>query len=182
MRVAEPNYQAEMQLPQEATCDDCRHAKRCFGFGFSKPGNKSCDFWPSRFARRADDVEKREPMSLIADRFYICSQCAAKRGAEWPAGHRGSAHEAKCPFCSQTRMLTSVTDWRWPVHGESEDHMKPSRIETVKQSPLNPKQWCCQLDCGHDQWITAKRRPTRHTLLCDRCVRMENERRRSLLE
>jgi hypothetical protein len=26
--------------------------------------------------------------------------------------------------------------------------MYPSRIESVKQSPLNPKQWCCQLDCG----------------------------------
>ena len=44
-----------------------------------------------------------------------------------------------------------------------------SRIESVKQSPLNPHRWCCQLDCGHDQWVTARRRPTRRTLVCSRC-------------
>ena len=46
---AEPDYGAEMRLPDGQTCDDCRHSKRCFGFGFSEPGRTSCDFWPSRF-------------------------------------------------------------------------------------------------------------------------------------
>ena len=46
----------------------------------------------------------------------------------------------------------------------------PATVLSVKQSPLNPKQWCCNLDCGHDQWITAKQRPTRKTLKCDRCA------------
>jgi hypothetical protein len=47
----------------------------------------------------------------------------------------------------------------WPV----------MQIVSIKQSPLNGSQWCCQLDCGHDQWVTAKRRPTRKTLKCSQC-------------
>lgn len=46
---SEPNYEAEMRLPPDKTCDDCAHARRCFAFGFSKPGRTNCDFWPSRF-------------------------------------------------------------------------------------------------------------------------------------
>lgn len=44
-----------------------------------------------------------------------------------------------------------------------------SKVIHVKQSPLNPQRWCCDLDCGHDQWVTAKKRPTRKTLACDKC-------------
>lgn len=47
--ICEPDYDAEMKLPEGKRCDDCAHAKRCFGFGFSTPGRTSCDFWPSRF-------------------------------------------------------------------------------------------------------------------------------------
>ena len=46
----------------------------------------------------------------------------------------------------------------------------PSRIESVKQSPLNPSRWCLQLDCGHDTWTTAKRRPTRQSIVCPHCI------------
>jgi len=48
----EPNYGAEMKLPDGKTCDDCQHSKRCFGFGFSKPGRTSCDFYPNVFKER----------------------------------------------------------------------------------------------------------------------------------
>jgi hypothetical protein len=51
-----------------------------------------------------------------------------------------------------------------------EQKVFPSRIENVKQSPMNGKRWCCQLDCGHDEWITATRRPTRTTLRCGKCA------------
>lgn len=44
------DYAAERRLPPGLTCDDCRSAKRCFAFGFSKPGCTSCDFWPNLFA------------------------------------------------------------------------------------------------------------------------------------
>lgn len=49
----EPDYDAEMRLPDGVTCDGCAHHKRCFGFGFSTPGRTSCDFWPNRFAAAA---------------------------------------------------------------------------------------------------------------------------------
>lgn len=59
--MSEPDYDAEMRLPEGATCDDCRNVSHCFGFGFSHTGRASCDFWPSRFSRRiADALEKRE--------------------------------------------------------------------------------------------------------------------------
>ena len=48
--------------------------------------------------------------------------------------------------------------------------VRASRIESIKQSPLNAMRWCCQLDCGHDQWITARRRPTRQHLVCYTCA------------
>lgn len=58
----------------------------------------------------------------------------------------------------------------------------PSRVESVKQSPLNSKQWCYQLDCGHDQWVTAKRRPTRQRLYCQACAQAEDEEGRKFVE
>ena len=42
-------------------------------------------------------------------------------------------------------------------------------VVSVKQSPLNPARWCCGLQCGHDVWVTAKCRPTRKMLACERC-------------
>lgn len=53
MTDKEPDYDAEMRLPEGKTCDDCAHALRCFGFGFSKSGRRSCDFWPSKFRARS---------------------------------------------------------------------------------------------------------------------------------
>ena len=47
--------------------------------------------------------------------------------------------------------------------------VKASRVESIKQSSLVQVMWCCQLDCGHDQWISGKRRPTRKTLVCNKC-------------
>lgn len=56
--IREPDYAAEMRLPEGVTCDGCVHAKRCFGFGFSTPGRTSCDFWPSRFCAAVSDGSK----------------------------------------------------------------------------------------------------------------------------
>lgn len=49
----------------------------------------------------------------------------------------------------------------------------PSRIERVKQSPVNAFRWCLELDCGHDVWVTAKRRPQRTRIVCTRCQAKE---------
>lgn len=48
--TAEPDYDAEMRLPDGKTCADCHHIARCTGFGFTSPKRTSCDFWPNRFA------------------------------------------------------------------------------------------------------------------------------------
>lgn len=47
--MVEPDYDAEMKLPEGKRCDDCFHARRCFGIGYSEPGRTACDFWPSRY-------------------------------------------------------------------------------------------------------------------------------------
>lgn len=46
---AELDYDAEMRLPEGVRYNDCFHARRCFGIGYSQPGRTSCDFWPSRY-------------------------------------------------------------------------------------------------------------------------------------
>lgn len=45
-----------------------------------------------------------------------------------------------------------------------------AKVLRIDQSPMNPLQWCCLLACGHDQWVTAKRKPERKHMKCDRCV------------
>lgn len=32
-------------------------------------------------------------------------------------------------------------------------------VVRVTQSPMNSKRWCLELDCGHDVWVTASRKP-----------------------
>ncbi len=43
-------------------------------------------------------------------------------------------------------------------------------VKSVKVSPFNPRQWNLTLACGHDVWVTGKRKPTRKTIYCQRCV------------
>jgi hypothetical protein len=50
MERSEPNYDAEMKLPEGKTCGDCKHIKRCKAFGYAQPDRRDCDFYPSRFA------------------------------------------------------------------------------------------------------------------------------------
>jgi hypothetical protein len=42
-------------------------------------------------------------------------------------------------------------------------------VTRVTRSPLNPQQWSLDLDCGHEVWVTSRRRPRRLTELCERC-------------
>ena len=48
-----------------------------------------------------------------------------------------------------------------------------SRIKSIKQSPLNPQQWCLDLACGHDVWVTAKQRPRAKKAKCPKCAAKE---------
>lgn len=45
-----------------------------------------------------------------------------------------------------------------------------ANVLRVTQSPMNAKRWCLDLDCGHEVWITAGKRPTRQTMKCPESV------------
>lgn len=64
----EPDYSAEMRLPEGKTCGDCVHGRRCdMLFGAVRRKFTSCDFWPSKFAptRRAiEEGGSKPPRSM----------------------------------------------------------------------------------------------------------------------
>lgn len=41
----------------------------------------------------------------------------------------------------------------------------------VDQSPVNPKRWCLQLECGHEVWVSASKKPTTKVADCESCRR-----------
>lgn len=43
------------------------------------------------------------------------------------------------------------------------------RVVSAKVSPLNAQRWSLALSCGHDVWVTAKRKPARKTMYCTTC-------------
>jgi hypothetical protein len=45
----EPDYRAEMRLPEGKTCGDCVHCSRCCAIFGHVPEDTSCDWWPSRY-------------------------------------------------------------------------------------------------------------------------------------
>jgi hypothetical protein len=49
------------------------------------------------------------------------------------------------------------------------------RVEVVRvdQSPMNPKEWCLELSCGHEVWITAASRPIRKHATCTHATHSE---------
>lgn len=48
----------------------------------------------------------------------------------------------------------------WHSLKVGKDIMKQNVIRAT-QSPLNKRQWLCELECGHEQWVTANRRPVK---------------------
>lgn len=42
-------------------------------------------------------------------------------------------------------------------------------VQRVDRSPMNPYRWCLELSCGHEVWVTAKRKPTRMKAVCPEC-------------
>lgn len=37
------------------------------------------------------------------------------------------------------------------------------------RNPMNPLRWNCELDCGHEVWVTAKRAPKKATCSVKAC-------------
>lgn len=63
--------------------------------------------------------------------------------------------------------------------------MKPGTVvlqpvRAAARSPLNPRQWLCELPCGHEQWVTSVRSPKR--VQCSSCIAQLRERQRELAE
>ena len=48
--------------------------------------------------------------------------------------------------------------------------MVKRKVIRITRSPLNARRWCCDLDCGHEVWVTGNRRPTSETLSCPECA------------
>jgi len=42
-------------------------------------------------------------------------------------------------------------------------------VRRVDRSPMNPLRWCIELECGHEEWVTSKRKPTAKTRRCPPC-------------
>lgn len=49
------------------------------------------------------------------------------------------------------------------------------RVVRAYQSPMNPHRWCLELECGHEEWVTAQRRPRAKTAACYKCRLAEKE-------
>ncbi len=47
---------------------------------------------------------------------------------------------------------------------------KRSAVLRVDQSPMNPRRWCLELSCGHEEWVTATKRPTKRYVKCGKCL------------
>ena len=48
--------------------------------------------------------------------------------------------------------------------------IRPMRtVVRATRSPLNAGRWSLDLNCGHEVWVTARRKPTRRFAPCERC-------------
>lgn len=43
------------------------------------------------------------------------------------------------------------------------------KVVRVSQSPMNAQRWALDLACGHEEWVTRKRKPTMSMLPCSKC-------------
>jgi len=51
------------------------------------------------------------------------------------------------------------------------------KVLRVTRSPLNPKRWVLDLECGHELWVTRIRRPCATRVHCEECEPDERNRR-----
>lgn len=54
-----------------------------------------------------------------------------------------------------------------------------SKVTRVERSPMNKERWVVSLECGHEEWVSASRRPTRRRMKCTRCERGKPWKRRA---
>ena len=44
--------------------------------------------------------------------------------------------------------------------------MEKKKVVKVDRSPMNPRIWYLELECGHEAWVTSVNRPTQRTIQC----------------
>ena len=49
---------------------------------------------------------------------------------------------------------------------ESNIKKMEKRVLRTDRSPMNAKRWCCELECGHEVWVTRDRAPKK--TFCDK--------------
>lgn len=47
--------------------------------------------------------------------------------------------------------------------------MVNAKAVRVDQSPMNKERWCILYECGHEVWVTAKRKPGIKKRICQEC-------------
>lgn len=56
--------------------------------------------------------------------------------------------------------------------GKETHKLQVFTVQRVTQSPMNPLRWSLTLNCGHEVWVTAKRKPQRMKVACERCPKV----------
>jgi hypothetical protein len=56
----------------------------------------------------------------------------------------------------------------------SEHKLALRQVVRIDQSPMNARQWCVQLSCGHDEYVTRKSKPQMKFMICQKCSGRED--------
>ena len=47
--------------------------------------------------------------------YWLCGDCAKKKGGVWPKGHVATSILGKCPYCKkEDESLVPYVDYNWP--------------------------------------------------------------------
>lgn len=48
------------------------------------------------------------------EHYFMCNDCAVKKGGIYPEGHVCTMTFGECPYCKRTRTLIPWCDFNWP--------------------------------------------------------------------
>ena len=99
----------------------------------------------------------------LHDATAVCDRCPEGfdtdgKGFPHPAVLKGRKALRVCRGCGQALPLE-----RWNLNDFA--HCRgckraPATVLRAARSPLNARQWLCELDCGHEVWRSSARKPT----------------------
>lgn len=103
----------------------------------------------------------------------MCDKCECSHSADYGACSGFVAgFNGRCVFCDHAELchpgvgpvangpLSPVRiDTPARARGSAKSEKTKQKIVRADRSLLNPNQWSCDLECGHDVWITSKQKP-----------------------